>query len=779
MDTIAELNASPSLLGRYTIERELGRGGMAIVYLAQDTRHGRRVAIKVLRRELSAAVGAERFVREINLTASLTHPRIVAIYDSGAVDEMLYYVMPFVAGESLRDRLRRDGQLSLDAAVQIALNIASALSYAHDHGVAHRDIKPENILLADGEVTVADFGISRAVQATGEDRLTQTGVSLGTPAYMSPEQSAGEPNLDGRTDIFALGCVLYEMLVGEPPFRGPTVQATAARIALQPMPSIREVRPAVPVAIESVVRRAVEKVPADRFATAATFADALRAAAAIAPATTVVAARDGRRRKWWIAVAAALLVVMGGGVVMRAYSASHVDVVPSIGVLAFRNVGGDSTNEAFSDGMSEEITTALQKTGGLTVAPRASAFFFKRKPISEKEIGRQLGVRYVVDGQVRTGGRRRRTDVQLIDVRNGGARWTGSYESDLDSKDPFAVQDSIAGAIVKELRGHFSAVTAPAQRSTESSEAHDLYLRGHYFLERRDTASVAKAKGYFAQAIQRDSSYALAYAGLSVADTWLSLSPRPAQRHESCEAAKGAARRALGLDSLMAEARTGLAFALLMCDWNVVEAGREFDRSLALDPNSDQTHLFRGMYFIALGDVDHAVREGREAVRLEPLSRVNNARLATWLFHSHDYRATVDQGRRIAELDSAWPQWSPEVRRAYVQLGRCDSALAMPGSSVPVPSGIGWVVARCGQRTAALAELDTMRRAVAAGNAFHTQLATIYAGLGDKNSALAQLDSAFANHEWWLILLKTEPEFEGLHSDPRFARLVQRIGIAR
>jgi serine/threonine-protein kinase len=777
LDTIAELNASASLLGRYAIERELGRGGMAIVYLAQDTRHGRRVAIKVLRRELSAAVGAERFVREINLTASLTHPRIVAIYDSGAVDEMLYYVMPFVAGESLRDRLRRDGQLPLDVAVQIALNIASALSYAHDHGVAHRDIKPENILLADGEVTVADFGISRAVEATGEDRLTQTGVSLGTPAYMSPEQSAGEPNLDGRTDIFALGCVLYEMLVGEPPFRGPTVQATAARVALQPMPSIREVRPAVPVAIESVVRKAVEKVPADRFATAGAFADALRAAAA-EPATTVVATRDGSRRKWWMAAATVLLVVIGGGVAMAAYSALHGDAVPSIAVLAFRSVAGDSTNEAFSDGMSEEITTALQKTRGLTVAPRASAFFFKGKSISEQEIGRQLRVRYVVDGQVRTGGRRRRTEVQLIDVRNGGARWTGNYESELDSKDPFAVQDSIAGAIVKELRVHFSAVAAPAPRSTESSEAHDLYLYGRYFFEKRNLPSVAKAKTYFEQAIQRDSSYALAYAGLSGTYGLLSLAPG-ARHHEYCEAAKSAARSALARDSLLAEARTALAFALLMCDWNAVEAGREFDRSLALDPNYAPTHLFRGLYFVALGDVDHAVREGREAVRLEPLSLVNNVRLATWLFHAHDYRATVDEGRRIAELDSTWGQWQAEVRRAYVLLGRCDSAVAIVDSVTATPSGTGWVLARCGGQAAALTELDKMRREVAAGNAFHTQLATIYAGLGDKNSALAQLDSAVANHEWWLIMLKTEPEFEGLHSDPRFARLVERVGIAR
>src|SRR5581483_8590074 len=303
---------------RYEIERELGRGGMAVVYLARDKKLGRPVAIKVLKGELATAVGADRFLREIEITARLSHPRIVPVHDSGSVDGVLYYVMPFVHGESLRERLDREKQLPVDDAVRIATSVASALAYAHEHGVVHRDVKPENILLASGEALIADFGIGRAAAVATSERLTMTGVTIGTPAYMSPEQSAGDPSLDGRADVFSLACVVFEMLVGEPPFRGPSPQATVARAALEPMPSIRSVRPAVCGRLEATVRTALSKSPVDRFPTAEAFGAALTQSLLVptnaepAPATAAPSSRSPLSRRRPVLLAAAFLIVAAG-----------------------------------------------------------------------------------------------------------------------------------------------------------------------------------------------------------------------------------------------------------------------------------------------------------------------------------------------------------------------------------------------------------------------------------------------------------------------------------
>src|SRR5881628_1706628 len=272
-DQLARLKAA--LAERYALDRELGRGGMATVYLARDLRHGRLVAIKVLRPEIAAALGPERFLREIELAARLTHPHILPLHDSGQAGGFLYYVMPYIEGESLRERLAREGPLPLEDALRITREVASALSYAHNHDVVHRDIKPENILLSGGEAVVADFGIARAITQAAGTRLTETGIPVGTPAYMSPEQASGGGLVDGRSDIYSLGCVLYEMLVGEPPFTGPNAQVVIAKRFTDPVPSVRRLRDTIPPAIDGAVSKALGKAPADRFVTAAQFAEAL------------------------------------------------------------------------------------------------------------------------------------------------------------------------------------------------------------------------------------------------------------------------------------------------------------------------------------------------------------------------------------------------------------------------------------------------------------------------------------------------------------------------
>ncbi|MCH8007019.1 MAG: protein kinase, partial [Planctomycetes bacterium] len=379
-DTFESLKAA--LADRYAIEQEVGSGGMATVYLARDLKHDRHVAIKVLRPELAAAIGPERFIREIKITAQLNHPHILPLLDSGDAEGFLFYVMPYVEGESLRDRLNRDKQLSIEDSIKIASEVADALNSAHKHDVIHRDIKPENILLEEGHAVVADFGIARVITAAGAERLTETGLAIGTPAYMSPEQASGEDQLDGRSDIYSLGCVLYEMLAGEPPHTGPSVQAIIARKLSEPVRRLRAVRESIPVAVEELTMKALSRVPADRFATAAAMAGALAN-----PTTLSTAAMQ------------------------------------SIVVLPFDSLSPDKENEYFADGLTEELIADLSKIQTLRVISRTSAMTLKGRERDVRSIGRELDVRYVLEGSVRRAGNNLRVTAQLIDAMNDAHLW--------------------------------------------------------------------------------------------------------------------------------------------------------------------------------------------------------------------------------------------------------------------------------------------------------------------------------------------------------------------
>jgi len=410
LDPLARLQAV--LADRYTIERELGRGGMAIVFLADDIKHHRQVAIKVLTPELGAALGRERFLREIATAAGLNHPHILPLHDSGEADGFLYYVIPYMEGQSLRERLDRERQLGLDDALRITREVADALNYAHSHNVLHRDIKPENILLSAGHALVTDFGIARPINAPGRGQLTEVGTLVGTPAYMSPEQIDGSQYIDGRADIYSLGCVLFEMLVGEPPFKGSTLTAIIANRLGAPAPSPRELRESVPEAVDAAVRKAMGTLPADRFSTAAQFAEALGTTRSGEPASATVPDR-------------------------------------SIAVLPFKNQSSDPETEYFSDGIAEEIINALTQLPGLQVAARTSSFAFKGKDADIATVGAKLKVATVLDGSVRKAGNRVRITAQLVNVSDGYYLWSERYDSELD--DVFAIQDHIARAIAQRF----------------------------------------------------------------------------------------------------------------------------------------------------------------------------------------------------------------------------------------------------------------------------------------------------------------------------------------
>src|SRR2546429_266595 len=488
---------------------------MAVVFLARDSRHDRLVAIKVLRQEVAAALGADRFLREIQTAAKLHHPHILPLYDSGAAGELLYYVMPYVEGESLRQRLEREKQLPVEEALALARQVAGALAYAHRNDVVHRDIKPENILLESGEAVVAAFGIARAITAAGGDQLTQTGIAIGTPLYMSPEQAAGGEGLDGRSDQYSLACVLYEMLAGHAPFLGGTAHEILARHTMVPVPSLRTARATVPGAVEQALARALAKSPADRYATALQFAEALGGSALAGAAP---GAGGSRRLRAVLGVGLALAALGVGLAVARPWrhappaAVSARAYAASVAVLPFETIGGDPRDEYFSDGMTDEIITQLAQIRDLKAISRAWVVALKGSHLTWSRIADTLGVDHVLEGSARRAGGRVRVNAQLIAARTDAHLWAKTYERDL--KDVFRVQEEIAGDVSKALLASVQGLRPLGAGSrTERPAAYDAYLRGTYWRQQRTRDGLLRAMQAFEEALGIDSAYAPAYAG--------------------------------------------------------------------------------------------------------------------------------------------------------------------------------------------------------------------------------------------------------------------------
>ncbi len=497
----------------YRLERELGAGGMATVYLAHDLKHDREVALKVLRPELAAVLGAERFLQEIRISAKLDHPHILTLIDSGESEGFVWYVLPYVRGESLREKLTREKQLSMEEAVRIATQVASALDYAHRHGVIHRDIKPENILLHEGEAVVADFGIALAVREAGGPRLTESGLSLGTPKYMSPEQATGGRELDARSDVYSLAAVVYEMLAGEPPHTGPTVQAVIAKLLTERPTRIRTVRDTVPEGIDTAVAKALAKVPADRFGGAAEFAAALGVPGAGPTA-------GWRRRRVTVAASIAGAVALAAIAAVwhpwrrPARAEAPVADVASVAVLPFDNLTGNPSDRYLTDGMTEEVIGQLAQVRGLKVISRTSTEALKGTHLTLRQIADTLGVRHILEGSVRHAGNWIRVAVDLIDATTDAHVWASSYDRDLT--DVFAVQEEIARHVADSLVSTVGVrPTVGRVARTEHPGAYEAYLGGRYLMYRRTREGLRGALEQFQQAIAQDSAYAPAYAGLA------------------------------------------------------------------------------------------------------------------------------------------------------------------------------------------------------------------------------------------------------------------------
>ena len=712
-----------SLGGTYTIERELGRGGMATVYLARDVKHQRRVALKVLDPNLAASLGPERFRREVTTAAQLQHPHVLGLHDSGETsDGQLWFTMPYVEGESLRDRLRHERQMSVQDVVRIIREVAGALDYAHQKGVLHRDIKPENILLTTGgDALLADFGIARALDAsapesTSRGSLTQTGLAIGTPQYMSPEQAAGEPNLDARSDIFSLGGVCFEMLAGEPPFSAPSQQAIVAKLLTTDAPSVRALRPDVSPAIDAILARALKRVPAERWRTAGEMAQALEAEAhathTSAPAVTPALASEQRPSSRRRVPASALALILGlaiGGGALFAWRSHTQGAAPGesgairLAVLPFENVG-DTSDAYFADGVTDAVRGKLTGLPGIEVIGSASSAQYRKTTKSPQQIGQELGVRYLLIGRVhwaRAAGGTSRVQVspELIDVSTAADKWQQPFDAPLT--DVFQVQGDIASKVARSLEVALTPATQQnlASSPTKDLVAYDSYLRGLALRASGNSpATLRRTISAYRDAVQRDSTFALAWSalGATYALMYSNGVPTPAL----ADSADRASTRALTLQPdlpaaraarsvyysfvvgdnarALEEAKTGLAHAqttaLLSASVSAEEANGEWDaaaadvaRATELDPRNGNLLSRRSEVALARRDTAGARVWAERALVISP---------ANLLFLEQRAMADLQSGdlasaRRVAQRPGAVPDPAAYVTylAAYYDLG--------------------------------------------------------------------------------------------------------------
>jgi len=740
----AQASLTSTLADRYTIERILGQGGMAIVHLAEERKHRRKVAIKVLKPEFGASVGAERFLREIGIAAQLSHPHIVPLIDSGESDGSLYYVSPYIPGGSLRDRLNRQNKLPVDEALRITHEVGTALDYAHRSGYVHRDVKPENILFADDHALLADFGIAHVCLPDGES-LTLAGLALGTPEYMSPEQASGETEIGIPGDIYGLACVFYEMLAGEPPLRGASARATMAKQVTERARPVRALRPDAPSGFERVLEKALAKDPSQRYETVVDFCNALD---------------------------------RGRSEASRPFSVT----TRSIAVLPFVNASPDPDNEYLSDGITDELINALAKVDGLRVASRTSVFALKGKAQDVRAIGALLEASEVLEGTLRRSGENLRITAQLTSTEDGRLMWSERYDRKLD--DVFAIQDEIARTIVTKLVATSLAgvATPPADHHTDNVVAYGLYLRGRYAWNKRTSEDVSEGIEYFKQAIAADPAYALAYTGL--ADSYaLHIDYRNVPVHEGFEKAKLYARKAIELDDTLAEAHASLAWSLFIYDWDWNGAAREFRRAIDLDPRYATAHQWYAFMLASQGKFEEALLEAHTAQENDPASVSVRRSLGYTYVYARKYKqARYHMDRAIAMNPTAEETFRlqgliltfDKQYEAAERLFREALALAPEGGTYTKVT-LAYSLACAGDPSYAkevAAELEEKRKT---GYVSPVELAMIYIALGDAQKALDWVENAIEDRRGWSAYLRVHPVLDPLRGEPRYAALVERM----
>ena len=739
-DPIAPLRAA--LAGRYEIGRAIGQGAFATVYLANDSRHERQVAVKVLNVDHGTESGEVRFVREIRMLARLQHPNILPLHDSGHVESLLYYLMPYVSGETLRARIHRERQLSIDAATQICCEAADALSYAHAQGIIHRDIKPENILLSGGHAVISDFGIARAIDLAGVQALTRTGMGgPGTPAYMSPEQLLGDRKVDGRSDIYSLGCVLYEMLTGRPPFTGK--DGFAKRFTESP-PAPSRIRKEVPRWLDSVVSKTLARNPDERYGRAEELAQDLSRHHTVEEPVT-----------------------------------EHA----SIGVLPFANMSASPDNEYFSDGITEDIINALSHIPTLKVAARTSTFALRGRSLGIAEIAELLNVKTILEGSVRRVDKRVRISAQLVNASDGYQMWSERYDRDVE--DVFQIQDEIARRIVGELKLKLTPAQDEAlgKRQTENIEAYELYLRGRYCWHHWNMKrGLERAIEHYAAALAKDPNYALAYSGLadaySVPGLW-GILPAPAVLPR----AMAAATRAVEIAPDLAESRTSLGFVQLL-NWNWEAAESSFLHAIELNPRYPLAHTFLAWLLSSVDRPREAAEAARVGLELDPLSPATNGISALVSYHARRYEQAVTECERALDRDKTSFLGLLAITLSYAAMGKYEQAIAYAKQGAELSPDLNLLRAlyatthaAAGNRKEAEVVLDDLLARANQGYVGPTMISWIYANLDQPDRAFEWLNKACAEHDCTLAFGVRVPIYDHISGDTRFHEVVRCLGL--
>jgi len=782
-------------LGPYEIVSLLGAGGMGEVYRARDARLGREVALKILSEDFGRdPERVRRFEIEARSASALSDPHVVTVYDVGEQGGVHYLATELVEGSDLRTKLDA-GPLRTSAALEIGVQIAEGLSAAHERGIVHRDLKPENILITKaGVAKIADFGLAKQTGATTEvsrlvtaaENSTGTGVVMGTVAYMSPEQARGS-KVDLRSDQFSFGLILYEMLTGRGAFRRDNPADTLSAILRDEPTPLRDVARDVPEPFARLVHRCLSKEPANRYASTRDLFHDLKALQQ-APAESLSAGPGPRRSRPARLVAAALGVaaVAVAAFLVRRQARPASTAIDSLAILPFANSSGKADMEFLSDGITESLINKVSQVSGLRVISRTSAFHYKGREINPERVAKELNVRALLTGHVLSVGDSLEVGAELVDAQDGRHLWGEQYSRKM--ADIFSMQTEIAAEIATALRGPLTGQEQGRieKRPTQSVPAYEAYLKGKYFFGRTNPGDLEKARAAFEEAVSLDPAFALAHVGISGCYGF-EASMGYLDPAEAWPKSREHAERAIALDDSLPEGHGALAAVLLNRDWNWAAAEKELKRAMALGPvdlSLAEPNDLYSFYLAAMGRGDDAIAAEKKAQKTDPLSPLLTADLAQDYYYNRNFDAAIREARRALELQPDSVFGLTTLGLSLVMEGKPETGIASLRSGVDLSGGasftlgnLGWAYGRSGR----LAEARDVRKRLNALSreryAAPLDRAMIEIGMGDADAAFAELDRAIAERNAWVIFLNVEPMFDPIRADPRFAKVVARVGL--
>jgi serine/threonine protein kinase/Tfp pilus assembly protein PilF len=788
-------------LGRYRVDAVAGVGGMGVVYLACDERLGRKVALKLLPQSMVAKeTELRRLRREARTASALNHPNIVTIHEIGEVDSIHYVATEFIEGTTLRERMTK-GPIPPNEALDIATQVASALCAAHRAGIVHRDIKPENIMLRpDGYVKVLDFGIAKVTQqetlgtttVLGSQLATQQSLALGTRRYMSPEQAMAQ-QVDARSDIWALGVVLYEMVTGHEPFIGDTSGEVMTSILEKEPPPLTSYNKQTPAKLQQIISKTLRKDRSERYQGAAEMLEALKnLRRELELKAELERSTAPSWLRWTRSPITLILVLLVSALALALPFYWHRNLTTnlppekSIAVLPFENASNDSNTEYLSEGISEALINSLSELQQLRVIARPTAFRYKLKDVDPREVGRQLGVAAVLTGKVRQMQDALNVQVDLVDAVTGAQIWGAGYDRKI--ADLVAVKQAIAQEVAAKLKLKLSSEEQRQliKRDTTNAEAYQFYLRGRYFWNKRTSDGIKQAIEHFQQSIEHDPNFALGYVGLADSYTGLTFYNFAAP-HEAMPKAKESAIKALKLDNTLAEAHASLGHILMNYDWNRSAAEREFKRSIELKSDYATAHQWYAIHYLtATGRFEEAVQEMKKALELEPASLVMNTFMGETFYFAGRYDEAIDQCRRTIQMDPNFAVAHWHLGLAYEQKQAFDaaieefkSAISLSGGSPLMKAALGRAYAESHKKNEANEMLNELNELAKRQYVSAYEVAKIYVALVDNEQAFQSLEKAYAEHSFHLANLNVCPQFKSIRSDPRFQDLVQRVGVSR